>query len=113
MDRRIFISAVTCGLLTAEFIVRAQGATTVRRLGVLAEGTLPNPAELDASFRPLRELGWVEGKNLVVERRYSNGGAEHLRVLAQELVRLKVDVIAAFGTNATLAAKEATSTIPI
>ena len=93
MDRRIFISAVSCGLLTAQFAARAQTATTVRRIGVLAEGAQPSPAEIQVSFRSLRELGWVEGKNLLVERRYTDGRAELLRPLAEELVRLRVEII--------------------
>ena len=61
----------------------------------------------------MRALGWVEGQNLLVERRYANGRAELLRPFAEELVRLKVEIIAAWGTAATLAAKNATTTIPI
>ena len=62
---------------------------------------------------PLRALGWVEGKNLIVERRYTNGKTELLGPFAEELVRLKVEIIATLGTPATLAAKNATSAIPI
>jgi len=61
----------------------------------------------------LAELGWVQGRNLSLEPRYANGRAERLRVLADELVRLRVDLIVASGLTAVLAAKEATSTIPI
>ena len=62
---------------------------------------------------PLRALGWVEGRNLLVERRYANGRGELLRPFAEELVRLKVEIIATLGAPATLAAKNATNTIPI
>jgi putative ABC transport system substrate-binding protein len=61
----------------------------------------------------LRALGWVEGQNLLVERRYANGRDELLGPLAEELVRLKVEIIVTGGTAATLAAKNATTTIPI
>jgi putative ABC transport system substrate-binding protein len=61
----------------------------------------------------LRELGWVEGQNLQVERRYGNGRPERLQALAEELVRAKVEIIVTGGTPATLAAKRATTTIPI
>jgi len=61
----------------------------------------------------LRELGWVEGRNLLIEQRYANGRAELLQPFAQELVRLKVEIIVTVGTQATLAAKNATTSIPI
>ena len=64
-------------------------------------------------LKALRDLGWVEGQNVAVERRYSAGKNEILRDLAAELVRLKVDGIVAIGTAAGLAAKNATETIPI
>jgi putative ABC transport system substrate-binding protein len=65
-----------------------------------------------ASFN-LPALGWIEGQNLVIERRYSNGNPDVLRALAEELVRLQVEMIVAEGTIAALAAKKATDTIPI
>jgi putative ABC transport system substrate-binding protein len=61
----------------------------------------------------LRDLGWMEGQNLIVERRFANGRTDLLRPLAEELVRLKVEIIVAEGTIATQAAKNATSSIPI
>jgi putative ABC transport system substrate-binding protein len=61
----------------------------------------------------LRELGWVEGTNLLVERRYTNGKSELLQPFAAELVQLKVELIVTFGTDATLAARNATTTTPI
>ena len=70
-------------------------------------------ARLEAFRHGLRELGYVEGKNIVVEERYAQGKLDRLRELAAELVRLKVDVIVSAGPEATRAAKEATSTIPI
>src|SRR6185295_283765 len=70
-------------------------------------------ARYEDLFVRLRELGYAEGRNLVVERRFSEGRNERYRMLAAELVNLKVDLIVAPGTAAALAAKEATSTIPI
>ena len=113
MDRRTFIGAVAAGTITAPLAAYAQTATTVRRIGVLTAGAPPTPAELEQRYAPLRELGWIEGKNLLIERRYASGRVELLRPLAEELVRLKVELIATGGTAATLAAKDATTTIPI
>jgi putative ABC transport system substrate-binding protein len=113
MDRRTFIGAVAAGIIAAPLGAREKGATAIRRIGVLGSGAQPTPAELLQAYAPLRELGWVEGQNLLVERRYANGRAELLRPFAEELVRLKVELIATNGTDATLAAKNATTTIPI
>ena len=113
MDRRAFIGGVSCALIFVTLGARAQTATIVRRIGVLGSGAQPTPDEFLQAYAPLRELGWVEGKNLLVERRYANGRAELLRPFAEELVRLKVELIATNGTDATLAAKNATTTIPI
>jgi len=113
MDRRIFISTLTGALLGSRLTAAAQTGTQVRRIGVLADGAQPNPPDIQIAYRPLRELGWIEGKNLLVERRYTNGKSELLTPLAQELVRLKVEIIVTHGTLATLVAKNATTTIPI
>ena len=113
MDRRAFIGGVSCTLILVPLAAKAQTATTVRRIGVLGSGAQPTSDEFLQAYAPLRELGWVEGNNLLVERRYANGRAELLRPLAEELVRLKVELIATNGTDATLAAKNATTTIPI
>jgi putative ABC transport system substrate-binding protein len=113
MDRRTFIGVVAAAIVAAPLAASAQTATTVRRIGFLSSGARPTPDELQEETAPLRELGWVEGKNLLVERRYTAGRAELLQPLAEELVRLKVELIVTFGTNATLAAKNATTTIPI
>ena len=113
MDRRTVIGVVAAAVVAAPLAAIAQTATTVRRIGFLSSGARPTPAELHEETAPLRELGWVEGKNLLVERRYTTGRAELLQPLAEELVRLKVELIVTFGTNATLAAKNATTTIPI
>ena len=93
--------------------VAQRSATVVRRIGVLESGAPDTPAELESTSRALRDLGWDEGRNLQVERRYANGHAEKLQPLADELVRANVELIVTGGTAATLAAMRATSTIPI
>jgi putative ABC transport system substrate-binding protein len=113
MDRRTFISAVAAAILAASRGASAQTATTVRRIGILSAGAPMTLAELQAEEVALRAFGWVEGKNLLFERRYANSSAELLQRFAEELVRLKVDIIVTWGTPATLAARKATTTLPI
>ena len=93
---------------------QAQQPTKVPRIGYLA-GTSPSGiADRIQAFREgLRELGYVEGKNIVIEYRYAEGKADRERELAEELVRLKVDVIVTAGSAATRPTKKATNTIPI
>ena len=91
----------------------AQPATKTYRIGVLAPGCHPPSSTLDILLQGLRDLGYVEGQNLVVEWRYSEGKAERFADLAAELVRQNVDLIVAVSTPAALAAKHATQTIPI
>jgi len=90
----------------------AQTTDTVYRLGVLS-GALPGSPAVEAFRQGLRELGYVEGRNILVEYRFAEGRADRLPALAAELVRLKVDVIAAGPTPPALAARNATRTIPI
>jgi putative ABC transport system substrate-binding protein len=118
MNRRAFLGAV--GLLTTPLasFAWAQSASRVYRIGTLestpvASLTAPADGLLRVLLGRLQELGYAEGRNLVVERRTSEGRNERYRTLATELVNLKVDVIIAPGTAAALAAKDATSTIPI
>jgi len=94
--------------------LEAQQAGRVPRVGYLTPGRRDQVAHLvDAFDRALRALGYVEGRNIVLERRFADGTLERLPELAAELVRLKVDLIVA-GTNASIfAAKQATATIPI
>ena len=113
MDRRTFIGAVAAGIITAPLAAYAQTATTVRRIGALSLDAPPTPARIQQLYAPLSELGWTVGKNLLIERRNANGRAELLRPLAEELVRLKVEIIVTSGTDAALAAKEATTSLPI
>jgi putative ABC transport system substrate-binding protein len=94
--------------------VEAQQPTKVPRIGYLvANFPSTNPARNEAFRQGLRELGYVEGKNIVIEWRYAEGKFDRLPALAAELVRLKVNVIVTAGPAATSPAKEATATIPI
>jgi len=93
----------------------AQPPAKVRRLGVLSQGPArAHPTPVFQEFRQaLRELGWLEGQNLAIEWRFSEGSAEPLARLAAELVGLSVDLIVASPTAPALAAKQATGTIPV
>ena len=98
-------------LLATVSIAEAQ-QTKVPRIGVLWLGAAPN-ANVNAFIQGLRELGYAEGKNLLIEYRFAEGKADRLPELAKELVRLKVDAIFTGGTPAIYALREATNTIPI
>jgi putative ABC transport system substrate-binding protein len=92
---------------------RAQPPTNVRRIGMLWPGDGPPPNEIEEARAAMRAFGWIEGHNLVVENRYARGKPELLRQYAEELVRLNAEVIATYGTDAAIAAKNATTRIPI
>ena len=94
--------------------LRRSSRTKVPRIGFLAAAS-PSAiaARIEAFRQGLRELGYVEGKNIVIECRYAEGKLDRAPALAAELVRLKVDIIVTAGPAATRAAKEATATIPI
>ena len=114
MDRRTF-GGIACGLVMTPLIVVAQPTRKVYRIGYLSIGsasaTYTRP--LEAFRQGLRELGWDEGRNLLIEYRYAEGQADRLPALADELVRLKVDLIVASPTPSAFAAKNASRTIPI
>jgi putative ABC transport system substrate-binding protein len=114
MDRRAFISGITGGLLAAPRAAEAQQAAKIARIGFLSLNLAPN-RHLHGAFRQaLRDLGYVDGRNVVIEIRDAEGKPERLPALAAELVALKVDVIVTGGgTLPALAAKQATKTIPI
>ena len=105
------MTAIAGGLLAAPLTAEAQQPAKTARVGTLSFAAGPNPT-MDV-FQGLRELGWVEGRNLVVEQRWAAGREKELPVLAVELVRLKLDVIVTSTTLAARAAKQATTTIPI
>ena len=102
------------GLTLAPLSAGAQQAEKVPRIGYLLVPSRSDRTPLrDAFVQGLRDLGWVEGKDVVIEQRFADGRADRLPELAAELVRLKVDVIFAASTAVAVAAKNATSTIPI
>ena len=92
---------------------QVQAAERIARIGVLASSGANNAATIEPLVHGLRELGWVQGQNLVVEYRFAEGRVDRLPGLAAELLQHKVDVIVAVATPASLAAKRATRTIPI
>src|SRR5216684_4062142 len=113
MDRREFIGTLAGGLLVAPFAAEAQQAAKIARIGYLSGDLAASPHTHEAFRQGLRDLGYVEGRNVVIEYRSAEGKLERLPALAAELVALKVDVIvAAAGTVAALAAKQATRTLP-
>jgi putative tryptophan/tyrosine transport system substrate-binding protein len=105
---------LTTVLLAIVPVAEAQQPTKISRIGYLsAVSPSANVARNEAFRQGLRELGYVEGKNIVIDWRSAEGKLDRLPALAAELVRLKVDIIITGGPPATRAAKEATSTIPI
>ena len=102
-------------LLVAPLAAETQPAGKVYRIGILMLGPYPSEAQRQQLpfLQGLRELGWHEGQNLVIERRYAEGEIDRLPARAAELVGLKVDLIVAAGAIAIRAAQHATSTIPI
>jgi putative ABC transport system substrate-binding protein len=109
-DRRAFIGGVAGGLLASPLVTFAQQHTKLRRIGIL-DSIYGTP--WDAFRRVLRELGYVEGRDITMEWRWAEGKADRFPELATELVELKVDLIVTASTQAALAAKQATSSIPI
>src|SRR5438552_1001130 len=114
MDRRAFLSTLAGGLLAAPLAAEAQQTGKVYRIGFLGPGPERIYTDPLPSLRAgLRELGYVEGKNIVFEYRFAEDKYERLPGLAAELVRDKVDVIVVHATPGTRAVKQATRTIPI
>jgi putative ABC transport system substrate-binding protein len=113
MDRRRFLVTSLAGALAAPLAVEAQQAVKIARIGYLSVDMAGNPHLRDAFLQGLRDLGYVEGRNVVIEYRDAEQKIERLPALAAELVALKVDVIVAGATPHTLAAKQATRTLPI
>ncbi len=114
MERRAFVLTVGIGLLAAPLSLAAQQPQRVPRVGYLFSFTPAEGRHLwEACRQGLRELGYVEGQNIVLEPRWADGRHERLPELAADLVRLKVDVLVSAATPASQAAKAATSSIPI
>jgi putative ABC transport system substrate-binding protein len=110
MERRRFIEVIAGGLLATPRTARAQQAGRVWRIGVLLVSDGPN---VEAFRQELRKLGYVEGRNILIEYRWHEGNVDRLPALAAELVNLKLDLILVSGSQPTLALKAATTTVPI
>jgi putative tryptophan/tyrosine transport system substrate-binding protein len=114
MGKRFFGVALVATLFALSFHAQAQQATTIPRIGVLNATSAASMASRMELFRQgLRDLGYIEGQNIVIEYRYADGKLNRLPDLAAELVRLNVAVIVAGGGQSIRAAKSATKTIPI
>ena len=112
MKRREFITLLASAAAACPLAARAQQPERMRRVGVLWPGAPPD--KWDEAFRQgLRALGYVDGRNILLEYRWAEGRQERLPALAQELVRLGVDVIVTISAPAIIAVKQATTTIPI
>jgi putative tryptophan/tyrosine transport system substrate-binding protein len=108
------LSVIAFVLVVTGAVAQAQQPAKIPRIGYLgATSRSVSSARIEAFRQGLRELGYVEGKNIVIEWRHHEGKVDRLPALAAELVRLKVDIIITAGAPATRAAKEATNTIPI
>jgi len=112
MERRAFLAGLVGGCLAVPLIAHAQQPGKVYRVGYLGLGW-GRDGLADNLMRALHDLGYVEGRNLVVEFRWAAGDGPRLADLATELARARVDVIMAFSTQGVRAAKRATETIPI
>ena len=116
MRRREFIKLVGGAAAAWPLSVNAQPSAKIPRIGSMVTGSLQSPearVQLDAFRQGLRQLGYTEGRNIAIEYRGADGRIERFPNLAAELVRLEVDLIFAANTRAALAARQATSTIPI
>src|SRR5215468_11138516 len=114
MKAKILVYALPALILTAIHLVKAQEPKNVPRIGFLGGASSSHYAvRIDAFRQGLNELGYTEGKNIVIEYRYAEGKLDRLPALAKELVGLKPDVIVAATTPSVLAAKKASATIPI
>jgi len=114
VNRRAFLRIVPVALLASPLAVNAQPAGKVYRIGFLGNSTAALEANLVGPFREgLRDLGYVEGRNVQIEYRWAEGKYERFPELVAELVALKVDVLVTAGTPAALAVKRATVTIPL
>ena len=114
MSKKIFSLALCAYVLALNFSAEAQQLTRMPRIGFLIASSRASNAAREEAFRQgLRELGYVEGRNIVIEWRFAEGKIDRLSAFAAELVGLKVEVIVTGGPADTRAAKDATSTIPV
>src|SRR5260370_7531285 len=113
MDRRTFIGTLAGGLLAAPLAAEGQQPAKVARIGFLSLNLAPNPHLKEAFRQGLRDLGYVEGHNVVIEYRDAEGKLERLPALAAELIALQVDVILAGGTPQPLPATQPPTPLPI
>ena len=114
MRKAIFSILFVVVLLAVAVIAEAQHPTKIPRIGYLEGGPLSaHAARIEAFRQGLRELNYVDGKNIAIEWRFADGNRDRLAALAAEIVGLKVDVIVTGGSAPTRAAKEATTTFPI
>jgi putative ABC transport system substrate-binding protein len=114
MNSKFLFWLVTTVLLTTAPFADAQQTGTIFRIGFLDPSTASGSAVLVDAFRQeLSKLGWIEGKNISIDYRFAEGKRERVPELAADLVRLKVNLILVTGVNSALAAKKATTTIPI
>jgi putative ABC transport system substrate-binding protein len=114
MKRKITVLAFNAMLLALSFSAEAQQQGKIARLGFLDTSTASASAvHLEAFWQEIRKLGWIQGKNITVEYRFAEYDNKRLPELVADLVRLNVDVIVVVGTGAAVAAKSATTTIPI
>jgi len=113
MSKTITVFMLIMVMLATISVTDAQQPTKIQRIGLLTSAAAPPPSTPSALEQGLRRLGYVEGQNITIEGRYSNGQMDRLPELADELVRLKLDVIVTQSFPAALAMKQATSTIPI
>jgi len=115
MNRKIFVCLLTGSLICIALFAEAQQPAKIPRIGYLSgTGDPSNPGPTVEAFRQgLRDRGYIEGKNILVEYRYAEGKQERVPSLVSELVQLKVDVLVVLTLPSVRAAKEATKTIPI
>jgi putative ABC transport system substrate-binding protein len=114
MKRREFITLLASATATRVAPARAQQPASLRTIGFFGSSTASGMEHWTAAFiQRLSELGWIEGRTLAIEYRWAEGRNERYAEIANELVRLKVDLILTYGTPSTKAAKQATAVIPI
>ena len=119
MSEKMFSLALSAVLFAPCFSAEAQQPKSVPRIGYLSrdvhpsDSRAPSPRRLEAFRQGLHDLGYIEGKNIIIEYRYAEERLEQLSALAGEFVRLKVEMIVADTTLSARAARKVTSTIPI